>query len=163
MTDELHVEPLGLDILAITTCLVIDVEAFPRPALVLPRDVTRRGSQVWVCRSGATGEILGFLAAHRVGDTLHLSALAAGAAYRRRGVGRALLATAVAHAKKQRLARVALEVHKDNEAAILLYENQGFSPVKTLPSYYGRGQHALAMVLDTRPQRHRAPRQRSPR
>jgi RimJ/RimL family protein N-acetyltransferase len=50
------------------------------------------------------------------------------AAYRRRGIGTRLITTTLAHARRQGLARVELEVRVDNVAAIRLYERVGFAP-----------------------------------
>ena len=48
------------------------------------------------------------------------------AAYRGRGIGRQLLLATLAHARRQGLTRVELEVRVDNLAAIGLYQRVGF-------------------------------------
>ena len=49
------------------------------------------------------------------------------AAYRGRGIGRRLMTAALAHARKQGITRVELEVRADNLGAIALYEKVGFA------------------------------------
>lgn len=49
------------------------------------------------------------------------------AAYRGRGIGRQLMSTTLAHARRKGITRVELEVRADNAAAIRLYESMGFT------------------------------------
>lgn len=56
----------------------------------------------------------------------HLYQMWVAAAYRRRGVGRALVDTAAAWARAMGATRLELEVTSNNDAAIRLYEGAGF-------------------------------------
>ena len=58
------------------------------------------------------------------------------AAYRGRGIGTQLITATLAHARRQGLVRIELEVRIDNSAAIRLYERVGFV-------HEGRKRHRL--------------------
>ena len=62
---------------------------------------------------------------------------------RRRGIGRALLAAALARAPAARVAH--LEVRASNAAAIALYERLGFVAVGRRPRYYEGREDAVSM------------------
>lgn len=67
-------------------------------------------------------------------------------AARRRGVGRRLLADLLAEATRRGAGEVFLEVRHDNEAAIALYEADGFVRVGVRRGYYENGRvDALTM------------------
>jgi len=53
-------------------------------------------------------------------------------AYRRRGIGRALMEEALAHVRSQGGNRIILQVRADNQAAVHLYQSMGFVPVGAL-------------------------------
>jgi len=59
-------------------------------------------------------------------ESLYVDALATAPAFRRSGVGRALLAAAEEHARRHGLIRVALETEVTNAPARALYESCGF-------------------------------------
>ncbi len=59
-------------------------------------------------------------------------------AWRRRGIGRALLDAVVAEAGARGIASIVLEVAADNEAARRLYAALGFVQVGRRPRYYRR-------------------------
>jgi ribosomal protein S18 acetylase RimI-like enzyme len=74
-------------------------------------------------------------------DSLYVDALGTAPEYRRRGVGRALLAAAEDRAGRLGLGRVSLETEVDNDPARSLYESCGFTPgevgrpLRGLPRY----------------------------
>ena len=73
------------------------------------------------------------------------------AAYRRRGVGRALLAAAVEWARATEIRKLELHVFPWNEAAIALYEGFGFVREGYRTRHYRRGDEyvdAILMALD---------------
>jgi len=72
--------------------------------------------------------------------------------YRRRGVGRLLLCTALKALMQGCVNRVFLEVRADNQVAISLYESVGFRFYAYLPRYYSDGSDAYRMVLIGEPQ-----------
>jgi ribosomal-protein-alanine N-acetyltransferase len=97
-------------------------------------------SQVDVARvPGATpGELrlIGFVCYWVVFDELHLLDVAVEPAFRRMGVGRRLVAHALAGGAERGARRALLEVRASNEAAQGLYEGFGFRTVGTRPNYY---------------------------
>lgn len=75
--------------------------------------------------------------------------LAVHPAYRRRGIGRALLETVVEEARRQGVSRVTLEVRKSNAAAQKLYHTLGFSAQGVRKGYYSDdGEDAVIMALE---------------
>lgn len=99
-------------------------------------------ARVWVAR-GDAGEPVAYLAAHAIGAELQVLSLAVAAAWRRRGVGRRLLAHAL---RAEPAARVAhLEVRSDDTGARAFYEEMGFRAIGRRPRFYAGGVDALTM------------------
>jgi L-phenylalanine/L-methionine N-acetyltransferase len=69
------------------------------------------------------------------------------AAYRRRGVGRALLDEAVAWARRSGVRKLELHVFRWNEPAIRLYERFGFESEGLRKSHYVRGDEEIDAIL----------------
>jgi [ribosomal protein S18]-alanine N-acetyltransferase len=75
--------------------------------------------------------------------------LAVHPAYRRQGVGKALLEAVIEEARRQGASRVTLEVRKSNEVAQKLYQALGFSAKGVRTAYYSDdGEDALIMALE---------------
>lgn len=75
--------------------------------------------------------------------------LAVHPAYRRRGIGRALLQAVIEEAKRRGSVGVTLEVRTSNEAAQRLYQSLGFVASGVRKGYYSdTGEDALAMALE---------------
>ena len=85
---------------------------------------------------GATREIYGFIAARLNADELHINNIAVSEVWRRRGIGRALLAAALAAGKNIGAVWAVLEVRASNLAAQTLYARQGFEIVGGRKDYY---------------------------
>lgn len=68
-----------------------------------------------------------------------LYSLATAAAARGRGIGKALLFAAESTARQRGSARLRLEVRRDNDAAMRLYEAQGYRRIAALDDYYDDG------------------------
>lgn len=103
---------------------------------------------VWVAR--ADGDVIGYLEARLAAHELHVLALAVVSAWRRRGVGRRLVAHAVAAAEDAGARAAHLELRVSNAAAQALYARLGFAVVGRRPRYYADGEDALLL---TRPLR----------
>lgn len=86
---------------------------------------------------------LGWLGRRRGGVT----SIAVDPARRRRGLGRALMARALAYLQERGVEDADLEVHVANRAAQSLYEAFGFRRSRLLPHYYGLHRDGLRMVL----------------
>jgi [ribosomal protein S18]-alanine N-acetyltransferase len=79
------------------------------------------------------GSLVGYVGLVRSGREAEIHTLAVDSAYQRRGIGRALLRTALDHAVG---ATVFLEVRTDNEPAIQLYRSEGFEMIGIRRGYY---------------------------
>jgi len=94
------------------------------------------------------GVVAGYLMAWRVVDQLHVLNLAVAPACRRRGVAAALLAAALAEARRLDLGEVTLEVRPSNAAALALYRAFGFRLAGIRRGYYAdTGEDALVLTL----------------
>ncbi|MDT8436066.1 MAG: ribosomal protein S18-alanine N-acetyltransferase [Gemmatimonadota bacterium] len=103
----------------------------------------------------ADGAVAGFSVTWTVADEAELGNLAVADGWRRRGVGRALLAGVVAHVRARGVRALFLEVRESNEAARRLYEREGFRTVGRRRRYYALPvEDAIVMKLEV----YRSPR-----
>jgi [ribosomal protein S18]-alanine N-acetyltransferase len=94
------------------------------------------------------GELAGFAVYWTVADERHLQNVATAPAYRRRGVGDALVRHVVDHAYRTGAAIVLLEVRVSNEPAKRLYAAHGFRAIGVRRGYYqDNGEDAIVMGL----------------
>jgi [ribosomal protein S18]-alanine N-acetyltransferase len=100
--------------------------------------------------SGPRGrEVKGFFAGRLVADEFEIYDVVVAADARRRGVGAALLAAALAAARGRGAASAHLEVRAGNGAAIGLYRRFGFTASGVRKAYYRNPpEDALLMVCD---------------
>ncbi|HTK55504.1 MAG TPA: ribosomal protein S18-alanine N-acetyltransferase [Gemmatimonadales bacterium] len=84
------------------------------------------------------GAVLGYVFCREIAGESELLNLAVAEGERRGGVGRALLATALAWAEARGARETFLEVRASNTAAIALYEKAGFRAVGRRADYYQR-------------------------
>ena len=77
--------------------------------------------------------------------TADIQTIAVAPAHRGRGLARALLGRLLSIADAGACTEVLLEVRADNDAAIALYDSEGFEAIARRTSYYGPGQDALIM------------------
>jgi ribosomal protein S18 acetylase RimI-like enzyme len=145
------------DIVASAQCIAIDADAFPYESARFGK--RSASAMVWVARLagdrpvlpdpfghaverpvpdpyGATGSVVGFVAAQRRGDRFEISGIAVRRDVRRRGVGRELLRALLAAGRGRGLRLVVLHVSVMNEAAIALYEAEGFVVRRRLNDFY---------------------------
>lgn len=116
----------------------------PWPVRLFEKELRLAEARLWVAREGARR--IGFLAARRVADEVHVLSVAVDPAQRRRGVARALL-DAVLRGETASGARTALlEVRASNLAARAFYASTGFVAVGRRPRYYANGEDALLMT-----------------
>lgn len=120
-------------------------------------DVRERWSaQLWADELAADNRIVlvagepvaGVITVQHVGAVAELNRIVVGAAIRRTGLGRRLLAAAIAAAGEVRAEDMLLEVRADNEAARALYAASGFVDIARRNNYYGGGVDAVVMRLD---------------
>lgn len=91
------------------------------------------------------GDLAGYLCSWLIHGELHVLNLATAPAFRRRGIGAALLHRAIEHANRQGAEKAFLEVRVSNEAAVDLYRRFGFRTISRRPSYYPDGEDAWVM------------------
>jgi ribosomal-protein-alanine N-acetyltransferase len=112
-------------------------------------ELARSWALLWVARAEGANEVIGFALAWRAADERHLLDLAVDPGWRRKGVGRHLLAAVLeeAHAGAARL--VVLEARASNAAALGLYRSAGFLVTDVRRAYYSdNGEDAVVMRLE---------------
>ncbi|MGH7824139.1 MAG: ribosomal protein S18-alanine N-acetyltransferase [Candidatus Binatia bacterium] len=96
-------------------------------------------------------KVAGYILFWLLPDEVDIHNLAVHTAFRRRGIGRALMQRVVRQAKDRGSVRVTLEVRKSNSGAQRLYESTGFLVTSIRKGYYSDdGEDALAMALTLR-------------
>jgi len=95
---------------------------------------------------GLVDERGGFLILRIVADEAEIITL--GVTARRQGIGRDLMAAAIARAGERLVVKLHLEVAASNEPARRLYEGLGFAISGRRPNYYADGSDALTMTLE---------------
>lgn len=90
---------------------------------------------------------VGVVSFQTIGELADLHRLVVVGDYRRRGVGRDLVAAGLAGVRHLGARAAILEVDYHNEAAIALYQAIGFEQLTVRTNYYGSGRHALIMKL----------------
>jgi ribosomal-protein-alanine N-acetyltransferase len=83
-----------------------------------------------------SGSVLGFCSFWRVLDELHINNLAVATAYRRQGIGTALLTYVLNEGPRLGARRATLEVRRSNEIARQLYDRLGFTAAGVRRAYY---------------------------
>ena len=116
----------------------------PWPADVFAKELRRAEARLWVAKQGARR--VGFLAARRVADEVHVLSLAVDPARRRRGVAGALLEVALRDEMARGARTALLEVRASNRAARAFYAGNGFVAVGRRSRYYADGEDALLMT-----------------
>jgi len=114
-------------------------------------ELTRPWARLWVARE-EEGTVVAYLVAWHVVDELHVLNVATREDRRRRGIGRALMDTAVTYARERHVAHVLLEVRRSNRAAIELYRAVGFFAMGVRARYYPDDEDAVEMVLTLDPE-----------
>lgn len=102
--------------------------------------------------ASAPGPLSGFLLARAAAGEAEILSIAAAPETQRRGVARRLLETAVTALASRGARRLFLEVASDNDPALELYRNAGFTEVGRRRAYYacrgGPPADALIMARD---------------
>ena len=84
----------------------------------------------------ADEQIAGFIVIRCIDTDWELENVAVARAFRRQGLGRALIQNVIALAREQRGGRVFLEARESNESARSLYSQVGFRETGRRPAYY---------------------------
>jgi len=108
---------------------------------------------VWLTVARLDGRPAGFALGRAIVDEAELLLIAVDPAFRRRGIGQALLDNAMTNARAHGAERLHLEVRQGNEA-LALYHKAGFEQVGRRPHYYrgsdGNLSDALSLVISLR-------------
>ena len=91
------------------------------------------------------GRMAGYLLARLRPGFCDLGSLAIAPAYRRAGVGRALLAELEQRSKAAGVSEIQLEVRTSNRSGLAFWRQVGFIPFGTLPAFYEDGEDAVRM------------------
>ena len=131
-------------------CSAIERKCFPKhEAMDVAKEVKGRGVTLLCAALGSEPDCcVGFAVLQRSSLALAVSKLVVVPAQRRQGVGRALLAAAVAAARHGRAQVCTLHVDERNDAARALYSAAGFGVTARREDYYRVGRSALVMELD---------------
>lgn len=101
----------------------------------------------------------GFVLVRGAADEAEILTIAVSPDWQAHGIGRRLMERVLAHAHRERLASVFLEVGETNDPARALYRKLGFVVVGDRPDYYrerhGRRSGAVVMRRDVTPVRKR--------
>jgi ribosomal-protein-alanine N-acetyltransferase len=117
----------------------------PWPQNAFKLELANEGARCWV--ADVNGQVAGALVFWRVLDEAHLTTIAVHPAFRRRGIARQLLQTAMDAAYAEGARIYHLEVRATNEAAQKLYVAFGFEIVGRRAKYYqDNGEDAVLMT-----------------
>ncbi|MBA4394342.1 MAG: ribosomal-protein-alanine N-acetyltransferase [Desulfobacca sp.] len=109
-------------------------------------ELSKSPSTIYVTRSDPAGPVLGYICFWIVADEIQMLNLAVHPAYRRQGLGRALMAFLFNLAREKMALKVFLEVRPSNQTALALYRSLGFEILYRRPRYYdAEGEDALVM------------------
>lgn len=112
-------------------------------------ELARSWAMLWVVRAEGAPEAVAFALAWRAADERHLLDLAVDPAWRRRGLGRLLLAAVIEEARANGGRLVLLEARASNDAALTLYRSAGFFVTDVRRAYYSdNGEDAVVMRLE---------------
>jgi ribosomal-protein-alanine N-acetyltransferase len=119
--------------------------AYPWSEEIFRDEMTTAHSRLWVSVEGE--EIAGFLCWWTISGEIEIQNVATALRYRRKGVGRGLVAAVLAAAHTEGISRALLEVRVGNLGAINLYREFGFTDCGLRRCYYPDGEDALLMEL----------------
>ncbi len=121
----------------------------PWPLQVFKQELTHSWSRLWgVFTPEARGPVA-FLLFWLVYDEVHILNIATHPDHRRRALASMLLERLIAESTRVGAHYLTLEVRPSNQAALKLYEREGFRVVGVRPRYYSdNGEDAFIMVKD---------------
>ncbi len=97
------------------------------------------------------GRVAGYMGVHIIIDEAYITNIAVDDEYKRQGIGRNLMQTAIVECKEKGCAFITLEVRVSNEAAIGLYTSFGFKNMGIRRNFYTNpAEDAMIMTLDFR-------------
>lgn len=113
----------------------VEAEAYPYPwTRGIFRDCLRVGYNCWVVVSGA--DVIGYGIVMLAAGEAHVLNLCIKPEHHRKGLGRKLLCHLVQQAIAKGADMILLEVRRSNQAAIDLYQSEGFHELGVRKAYY---------------------------
>lgn len=106
----------------------------PWPKESFRHDISNSFAYTLVAREGRV--VLGYLVAYLIAEELQIANIAVRPQYRRRGIGRSLLAKALSEGRRIGCRYAILDVRPSNIAGMQLYDKFGFRKVGRRPKYY---------------------------
>ncbi len=103
-------------------------------------------SRYYVAAEDSAGTLLGWAGLLITAPQGEILTIGSVPAHRRRGIGTALIAHLVDHARTTGVTELFLEVREDNDAARTLYEREGFAQVGLRRGYYESGRIAAVVM-----------------
>ena len=127
--------------------MVIEEEAFPDPWHIsfFKRELRKRkkATQLYVTRKNE--KVIGYIVFYIAGDECHILNIAVEIKYRRHGVGKFLIESALEIIRKKDVNNVYLEVSVNNTAALELYKKYKFQVLGVRKRYYSNGDDAYVL------------------
>ncbi len=117
------------------------------PSVLLNYELTHSRTFLFVASRNDDAPLPGYVLFHYVAGEAELLRLAVEPAERRQGLGRQLVEHGLARLRQEQIQACFLEVRKDNEPAIQLYNAMGFKRVGRRRGYYRDGTDALILSL----------------
>lgn len=127
--------------------LALEREIFPSPwtADFFKHELSSHETFYLVARVGT--EPVGYMGAHILGHEVHVTNLAVAPAWRRRGIGSAMLLESVSRGLRMGSRWLTLEVREGNMKALEFYRKFGFRELGLRRGYYpDTGEHAVIMA-----------------
>jgi len=130
---------------------VIDQHSFnlPWPARAFRHELLENPhARLWTAEanSGEGAVVVGVIVVWLIIDEVHIATIAVQPEFRRRGIGRRLLAAALQDALRSGCRNATLEVRAGNQAAQSLYRRFGFEVVGWRPRYYRDNQEDAILM-----------------
>lgn len=150
---EVNIRPMTLDDLA--DVVAIDSISFklPWPERSFRYELTQNpNASAWVAEvvapDGISQRIAGMIVVWLIIDEAHIGTLAVHPDFRRKSIGKKLLAHTLLSCRARGAATAFLEVRRSNQAALALYRQFGFEVIGERRRYYhDNGEDALLMGL----------------
>lgn len=136
--------PEDLDRIAVLEDAAFE-DSWPRE--LLSYELTHSRTFLFVASRGDDAPLPGYVLFHYVAGEAELLRLAVEPAERRQGLGRQLVERGLERLRQESIQACFLEVRKDNEPAIQLYNAMGFKRVGRRRGYYRDGTDALILSL----------------
>lgn len=127
----------------------IEEECFSMPWSITSFEKELENEHTYYIVAETDGTIAGYMGMWVVLGEGQITNIAVAHAYRRKGIGKALLAHMIEYAKGQQLQMLFLEVRESNNIARSLYESFGFTPIARRRAYYRKPiEDAIVMMTE---------------